>query len=667
MSEVVLNRLVPIWDCLAKSAQGDGCANSEDVESFRTRARSEGLPYLTDGLAGIGRVALASIRRGYVTKEELAEVRLKPKVGSTLPLFLYSCWSRIFTDEGLLRGGHFDDHDGVPTLTSCTPPVDAAVAVMWLRQLTVVFSKMQLPHNDDTVDRVAQRFVENERDMAAISGRLWRTRYAEETTFPYLGEGQQRLTDVLLRARRLLHRLLCNSDPRDILPRHGSGASANRVPPWDRYDRILFDPAINAIWPYLEYACSGKEHCSQILSADFITMGYPKIARGVFVPKDYRGPRFISCEPSSSMYYQQGVMTKLVNVAETDDQTSGFVNFTDQSINQTLAKKASIDRKDATLDLKDASDRLHMDLVVLLWPDHWYHALSAVRSKVTEIVTPQGTIKVPLRKHAPMGSATCFPVMALTLWALIKAAQFTTRKTRVYVYGDDIIVASRDAEQVCRLIDAVGLKVNRDKSFSGATPFRESCGKEYWSGFDVTPVYCRYNPCDNDSVSASLCSFVNNLTLTRGLFIHRDMVQLIHSMTGAPVIGRDEITCRQELSCEAELPPALQDEWDILSRQKHKSKILPLMIWGCHYQCMKHTLKSRRAMGLTNPGDKIQYNFQKKLYRLRRPYPVRLGIRTTTWGYVLRSSLIGGDLGFADAAAVPNRVVYKYGWVALDW
>lgn len=660
----MLNRLIPLWGSLAESARGVNCATCGDCEIFRNRANSEGLPFLTDGLAGLGRVFLDGIRKGFLTKEDFNEVRFELREGSTLPVFLYSAWSKVFNDDGLCIGGSFDYSNGVPVLTDWVPNIEATVAVRWLRQLTIVFAKLQLPHNEDRAKGVAERFIANEDYLGQIKGVLWNTQYANQTRFPYNGETKQRLTDVLLRARRLVHKILCNVSTGDLSPRHGSGASACRTRPWERYDRILFDPVLNSIWPWLEYAPAGASHCEQLLSAPFITDGYSRIARGVFVPKDYRGPRLISCEPATSMYFQQGLMTRLVTSLEGARPTKGFVNFTKQNINQELAREGSRTRMLATLDLKDASDRLSWDLIVLLWPEHWVKALSAVRSKVTEIIVPgQGTVKVPLRKHAPMGSATCFPVMALTIWALIKTAHFSAGPSKAWIYGDDIIVASKDAELVCDLLESVGLLVNRSKSFSGPTPFRESCGKEYWDNSDVTPVYCRYNPSTDDTATASLCSFANNIAQTRGTIASYDIVRLVNQMTGAPIVGvphgHNEAW---DVGSDAYLLPELGTALITTQHEKHGVQPVPHLLFGDASQCQRHIIRAKDAI-CPRKGT----NFQKKLYRIRRPTPVKMKILPESWGYVLRSSLIGGDLGAAEAVALPKRVVYKYGWVALDW
>lgn len=548
---------------------------------------------------------------------------------------------------------------GEMTLESWNPPIEAAVAVRWLRQLTSCFSKLQLPHNETQLIAVRDRFVANEKKLAEIKGALWRTSYAKDVRYPYFGGGQQTLESVLLSARRLIHKTLCNVDPRDIVPRHGSGASACRTRPWERYDRILFHPDQNAIWPWLEFASSGKEHCSQLLSTDFITDGYPRVARGVFVQKDYRGPRLISCEPGTSMYFQQGLMSLLVSHLETKNPTRKFVNFTDQRINQVLAREGSITRKLATLDLKDASDLLSWDLVILLWPKHWLSALNAVRSRVTEIATPSlGAIKVPLRKHAPMGSAVCFPVMAFTIWALIKAAPFTGARAKAWVYGDDIIVASKDAENVCSLLEAVGLAVNRNKSFYGNSPFRESCGKEYWDGFDTTPVYCRYNPIDDDTELGSLCSFANNYALSRGFLASIALTELVHEMTDAPIVGCwDGLAGSSTAQSDLASLGLLAQVFAPAAMMGSGEKPYPHLLLGAMCLCQRKSMRSRTASR--------KYDYCRREYRIRCPRPVDVKIKPESWGFVLRSALIGGDMGFSESAALTRRVSYQWVWTHI--
>ena len=60
------------------------------------------------------------------------------------------------------------------------------------------------------------------------------------------------------------------------------------------------------------------------------------------------------------------------------------------------------------------------------------------------------------------------------------------------VWGDDIIVMSKYAHRVVRLLNLLGFEVNADKTFLDRNdPFRESCGYDYHRGSHVRAVYCK--------------------------------------------------------------------------------------------------------------------------------------------------------------------------------
>jgi len=61
---------------------------------------------------------------------------------------------------------------------------------------------------------------------------------------------------------------------------------------------------------------------------------------------------------------------------------------------------------------------------------------------------------------------------------------------RVRVFGDDIIVPKEHVRSVIESLEAFGLKINLRKSFWNGK-FRESCGREYYEGTDVSIVRVR--------------------------------------------------------------------------------------------------------------------------------------------------------------------------------
>jgi len=185
----------------------------------------------------------------------------------------------------------------------------------------------------------------------------------------------------------------------------------------------------------------------------------------------------------------------------------------------------------ATLDLNEASDRVSLDLVRLLFPEWIIPYLEACRSSST--VLPDGMI-LPLNKFAPMGSCLCFPVLALTVWAIISAAAPDAHtRERIYVYGDDVIVTTAYAEDAIKQLESFGLLCNRDKSCTRGF-FRESCGMDAYKGKDVTPVRLRtvWASSPSPNVYASWIAYANQLWRKRYYSAYDYIVSLLHQIYG---------------------------------------------------------------------------------------------------------------------------------------
>jgi hypothetical protein len=155
----------------------------------------------------------------------------------------------------------------------------------------------------------------------------------------------------------------------------------------------------------------------------------------------------------------------------------------------------------ATIDMSAASDRISRELVFRLFGDtDLWDMLDAVSTRVIQFPKEVHDVasKLYVQKYAPMGSAVCFPVMAITHFALIKAiVQLSTVgnakevSKHIYVYGDDIILPREAVQAVYDYLPLFGMKINETKSFHSSY-FRESCGVHAYKGMDVTPVYNNY-------------------------------------------------------------------------------------------------------------------------------------------------------------------------------
>jgi len=287
-----------------------------------------------------------------------------------------------------------------------------------------------------------------------------------------------------------------------LLPKHGPGATADKLVGNEKWLLAEWTERLQKVFPVGEYL-----YANDLIYRDsnesivFRTPGEERPVKVVLVPKTQATPRVIAIEPTCMQFVQQAFMRSLVSGLEKHASSKEFVGFTDQEPNQRLAALGSSGGGLATLDLSEASDRVANWLVEELFADfpHFLEGIEACRS--TRASLPDGRI-ITLAKFASMGSALTFPIEAMVFSAIalvgvcrvrslpLKASSLRSLRGMVRVYGDDIIVPDDCAEQVADLLETFGFKVNRRKSF-WTGEFRESCGKEFWRGRDVTHVKVR--------------------------------------------------------------------------------------------------------------------------------------------------------------------------------
>lgn len=202
------------------------------------------------------------------------------------------------------------------------------------------------------------------------------------------------------------------------------------------------------------------------------------------VPKNAKTDRVIAKEPDLNMYLQKGIggviRRRLKRVG---------VNLNDQSLNQKLAQIGSRDGSLATIDLSAASDTVALRLVEEVLPPDWFAAIELCRSH--RGVLPSGE-RLTYQKVSSMGNGFTFELESLIFWALVQTVLDSSSEVdrRIAVYGDDLIVPTSIYGDVVKLLSFCGFTVNGKKSFSTG-PFRESCGKHFFAGNDVTPFYIR--------------------------------------------------------------------------------------------------------------------------------------------------------------------------------
>lgn len=213
---------------------------------------------------------------------------------------------------------------------------------------------------------------------------------------------------------------------------------------------------------------------------------YLVLVRGnkvITVPKNYKTDRVIAVEPDLNLYVQKGIGGLIRSRLKKHG-----IDLTDQTRNQEMARYGSARGTLATIDLSMASDTISYEVVKRLLPPDWFDAMSKCRS-------PEGRLNrrtFKYEKFSSMGNGYTFELESLIFYglALAVADVFDIPSELVSVYGDDIICPSTMAPLLIDLLDFAGFTTNEDKSFLSGD-FRESCGKHYLGGHDVTPFYVR--------------------------------------------------------------------------------------------------------------------------------------------------------------------------------
>lgn len=205
------------------------------------------------------------------------------------------------------------------------------------------------------------------------------------------------------------------------------------------------------------------------------------------VPKDGTKDRPIAIEPPGNVFLQlglDGVIRRRLRVAGNP--------IDDQLRNRRLALEGSVSGKLATLDLSNASDTIHMELVRLLLPEGWFEWLSRVRSPYG--LLPDGTAW-RYAKMSSMGNATTFVLETAVFWAAARAVSrvYGHRSDTISVFGDDIIVPAYLYRHMVIYLGLLGCTVNEAKSFASGK-VRESCGVDAYQGLDIRPVFLKRQP-----------------------------------------------------------------------------------------------------------------------------------------------------------------------------
>jgi len=437
-----------------------------DLREIESRYEREGMSFLTITLPTLADGLLRGISTGRLTRRDFPGFKPRSRGGS-LPALLQGFFRRVFHDNGCIK----DEPD------TC--------AIFAIRQVTTLFKKVELPCSNRRVTAAYERYVSN--DAKAFQH------------CPLEGSDRSLFESICY---LLWHRLESLSDSLFCFEGvFGPGATSERLNRVSRHVVREWPERAESSFPSSFHAVVREEE-HLLNEINFLTKEQERPVRVVQVPKTLKTPRTISVEPSYMMLMQQSIAKPLMQFLESKDFPFNSIRFTDQSVNRELARSGSVDGGLSTIDLKDASDLVSNNLVIDIFEKSCPTFLNYIQDcRSTTAQLPDGTI-LPLNKFASMGSALCFPIEAMVfftivMFALVKEsgkfpshALVKTFARNVAIYGDDIIVSSRVDSVVRDYLEAFGLSVNRDKSFSTGH-FRESCGGDYYKGVDITPMYVR--------------------------------------------------------------------------------------------------------------------------------------------------------------------------------
>lgn len=204
---------------------------------------------------------------------------------------------------------------------------------------------------------------------------------------------------------------------------------------------------------------------------------YVRAERFSIVRKNARTDRTIGIQPLGNLSVQLAIGSywkqRLLYSVACLDLKHG------QNLHASKARAASLSNEDATIDHKDASNSTTKVLVKLFFPEEWYDLLNDSRVAFSE--GSDGRIR-RLEMFSAMGNGFTFELETLVFWAIARACGVE----RPLVYGDDVIVPTEFAADYIAAARYFGYDVNTRKTFTSG-PFRESCGGNYFDGWELTP------------------------------------------------------------------------------------------------------------------------------------------------------------------------------------
>lgn len=359
-----------------------------------------------------------------------------------------------------------------------------------VRQAQACFSKLTcLPNGVDRRDVALRKFLAGEY-RCGVFNRIFGKRLRGEYTFSP-------------RVERILHRSACKIDeilgaPPEIeaVPfRFSPGGATTSVKKKDSDLRNLLGGCVNAseellfILPRLRRMLEELPYILDSIQGEGSLEGFLQVVLGDlnFVEKNAGTDRAVTNEPDLNKVVQNGYADVLRHRLK-----RGGIDLSDSERQCELARIGSIDGNIATVDLTNASGLMCQGLILDQFSPAWSDIFFWARTGEI-FIKDQGKSRI-LESYAGMGNGLTFPIESVLFHALTWACceEAGVRFPICSVYGDDIICSVEAIPFLYEVMDAVGLKINEEKSFIDG-PFRESCGSDWFLGYDVRPIFVRRN------------------------------------------------------------------------------------------------------------------------------------------------------------------------------
>lgn len=249
---------IKLVECIYRDASAQCVANVSDLRDLiyiRSRVEKEGLSFLTITLPTFAADLEQALRIGYIDPTTFRSFR---KVGA-IPAFLQGMLGQLFNRES---GRIYDDH---------SQQSEAPVIVESIRQICLAFKKTELPCTSARTNKALANYIATEYDNQQFSP-------PKEDVDEF-----RRISFILW--SRMLGRLRLDM----LLPRHGPGATAERISGNQKYVWRRWHERLEPFVPFFHnaYVTSAVES-REFEEVEFVSQDNEDPVRIITVPKTDR-------------------------------------------------------------------------------------------------------------------------------------------------------------------------------------------------------------------------------------------------------------------------------------------------------------------------------------------------------------------------------------------